>query len=142
MALSRSFQIFYGYLNLNSKHYLAFSYHSANLNHLINHYSNNQIDPQEEILLKILKNCYKCFTLCKRNNSFFPNFDHEHVLVEKERKTVKSLPPRQPRTWNLEKRETVVMHPFMFKSFLKQISQNSQRGGKIDLYNFKKIHNG
>ena len=112
----------------------------------MNHYSDNQIDPQEEILLKILKNTYKGFTLCKRNKTFLPNLDLKHVLISEERSRRKRTPPQgQPRTWELEKRETYIMHPLMFKTFLKQLSQTDERGNYTRffvieiIYNFKKI---
>lgn len=105
-----------------------FSYHSANLSHVLSHYSANHISPQEEILLKILTNCYKCLALCRQTNSFFPGFDLEYVLVNHERSGKKyPIHHREPRTWRLEQRETVVMHPLMFRGFLKELSQMEQR---------------
>jgi hypothetical protein len=113
---------------INTKHYLVFSYHSSNLHKILEHFANNHINPQEEILLKILNNTFKAFTLCRKTNSFLPELDLQHVLVNQDRYRKKySIPKREPRAWRVEKRETLVMHPLMFQGFLKQISQTDQR---------------
>jgi hypothetical protein len=102
------------------------------LHELLKHYSNNHINPHEEILLKILKNTFKCFTLCRKTSSFLPELDLHHVLINQDRSRRKyAVHSREPRVWRLNKRETLVMHPLMFNGFLKQISQIDQRSNQI-----------